>query len=153
MAAIKSTRALTASTDGSDAGAAFNVDTVNNRVQVPNGATIQFYSDAYNTNTGQIGNGTFAGTQSATAPDPGANGTIATASLGVSRISPAANRTGCILQAGTIAGQQVAVVNESANSVTFAVAGTSTVSGGTGVSIAGGAKAIFIWDSSTLLLY
>ncbi|HLI05205.1 MAG TPA: hypothetical protein VKV40_01400 [Ktedonobacteraceae bacterium] len=100
-------------------------------------------------------NADLAFSQSATDPDPGANGTIATAALVVSRVNPAAARTGCILQAGTQSGQIVWVVNEaaSANSITFAASGTSNVADGTADAIVGLSARLFVWDGSTSLWY
>lgn len=103
---------------------------------------------------GTIG-GTFAPLQSATAPAIATSGTITTAGVGVARVSPAAAVTGIILQAGTIPGQEVWVVNEAAaaNSVTFAAAGTSNVADGAGAAIAGVTARKFVWDSGTSLWY
>jgi hypothetical protein len=132
-----------------------NVNTSAGQVEVPNGTPIKGYSDAYITATWQLINGTLALAQSATAPDPGANGTIATQNLGLTRVNPAAARTGVILQAGTVPGQLVVVENlaASANSITFAAAGTSFVADGTGDSIAGGTSGLFNWDSIANLWY
>jgi hypothetical protein len=93
--------------------------------------------------------------QSSSSPDPGAAGTIATASLVISRVNPAAARTGCILQPGTQSGQIVWVVNEAAaaNSITFDVAATSHVADGNGDAIVGLSARLFVWDSSTSLWY
>src|SRR5579859_160749 len=109
----------------------FNIDTLNKHIQV----TLADLSIA----------------QSATTPDPGAAGTIATANVGVARVTPAAARTGVILAAGTQPGQLVIVENDGAagNSITFDVVGTSNVLGGVGVSIAGGASMLFSWNSAT----
>lgn len=103
----------------------------------------------------QISNAQVATAQSATAPDPGANGTINTAGVGIARVSPAAARTGCILQAGTTPGQECWVVNEAiaANSITFAASGTSNVADGTSDVLAGLVARKFVWDSSTSLWY
>jgi hypothetical protein len=91
---------------------------------------------------------------SATAPDPGAAGTVATAGVGRARVSPAANRTGCILQAGTFDGQEVWVVNEAAaNTIAWATQATSNIggeSGGTFVLAAKGAQK-FVWDGNDSL--
>jgi len=128
MAAVKSTRALTASTDGTDAGASFNVDTVNNVVQIPNGASLNFYSDAYQTLTQSYGPNGKTPIISATSPDPGANGTINTAGVNIARVTPTANRTGIIIQAGTFNGQSVTVVNEGNFTLTLnTTPGTSNV--------------------------
>lgn len=155
MASVPSTRALTASIDGSDAGAYFNVDTVNKLVQIPNGAKIRLYSDAYNTQTQEITGSGRTPIVSATSPDPGAGGTIATASVDVALVTPAAARTGIILQAGTFNGQEVTVVNQaaSANSLTMAASGTSNVADGTSDVIAGVTARKFVWNSTAALWY
>jgi len=119
MAAVKSIRAMTASTDGSDAGAYFNVDTVNGIVSLPNGAVLNLYSDAYTTLTAQFNANGRAPIISATTPDPGAAGTITTAGLTISRVTPAANRAGIIVQAGTFSGQEITVVNEGTFTLTL----------------------------------
>lgn len=94
-------------------------------------------------------------TVSATAVATATSGTIATAALDVSRVSPVAAITGVILAAGTASGQNVTVINEAtgANSVTFAVAGTSNVANGTSTVIAGLTAATFVWDAGTSLWY
>jgi hypothetical protein len=93
--------------------------------------------------------------QSSSSPDPGAAGTITTAGLVISRVNPAAARTGCILQAGTQNGQVVWVVNEAAaaNSITFAASGASNVADGAADAIAGLTARLFVWDGSTSLWY
>ncbi len=100
-------------------------------------------------------NADLAFSQSATNPDPGAGGAIATAGLVVSRVNPAAARTGCILQTGTQSGQIVWVVNEAAaaNSITFAASGTSNVADGTSDVIAGLTARCFVWNGSLNLWY
>lgn len=132
MAQIPNTSAFTVS-DGLNTY--LNVDTVNKVVQ--------------------ISNAQMATAQSATAPDPGANGTIATAGVGVARVSPAAARTGIILAAGTTPGQEIWVVNEAtgANSLTFAASGTSNVADGAGAALAGLTARKFVWDSVQSLWY
>ena len=92
--------------------------------------------------------------QSATTPDPGAGGTITTATIGVARVTPAANRTGVILQDGTVAGQKCSVVNNSGSfTIQFAASGTSHVAQGTGLTIAVNGKYDFTWDSVAGLWY
>ncbi len=152
MAQVPNNRALTVGDGQNDY---FNVNTILKHAQLPNGAILRQFSDSYSTVTMDFGtNGTISTQQSATAPDPGANGTIATG-VGVSRVSPAAARTGCILSPGTMAGQEVWVVNEAtaANSITFAASGTSNVADGTSDVIAGLTARKFVWDSSTSLWY
>lgn len=119
-----------------------------------NGAIIRLYSDNYSTRTIELSGGTISVLHSSTTPDPGNNGTITTSGVGMARVTPTANETGIILQAGTLDGQHVVVVNNSASfSITFAVSGTSHVAGGTGVVIAANAKQLFIWDSVASLWY
>lgn len=152
MAQIPNTRALT---EGDGLNDYFNVDTVNKRVDLPNGASIALWSDAYTTSQGQIKNGNIAPAQSGTAPAVANAGTINTAGLGVSRVSPASAVTGIILAAGTLPGQQITVVNESAaaNYIQFAAAGTSNVADGINQVIPGLQSRQFTWDSVTALWY
>lgn len=149
MANVPNTRALTASTDGSDAGAVFNVDTVNKVVSLPNGATLKLYSDAYTTQTGQVSASGVAAAASATSPDPGAAGTIATAGVGIALVTPAAARAGIILQAGTFNGQEVWVVNQgtAANTLTLnTTPATSNVAdSATETAIAGLTARKYVW--------
>lgn len=95
----------------------------------------------------------FSVSESSTAPVITNGTTIATATVGTARVAPAGAVTGIILAAGTVAGQTVAVINESANTVTFAAPGTSNVADGTGAVIAGSRAMAFLWDSQTNLWY
>lgn len=99
--------------------------------------------------------GPLAPWQSTSAPALATGGTITTTSIGVARVAPTGAVTGIILQAGTVAGQQVTVVNEAAiaNTITFAVAGTSNVADGVATPIAGLVARSFTWDSATSLWY
>jgi hypothetical protein len=83
------------------------------------------------------------------------SGTITAAAVGVSRVAPAAAITGVILQAGTISGQQVVVINESvaASTITFAASGTSHVADGVSDVIAGLTARTFVYDTGTSLWY
>src|SRR6266700_2347365 len=127
---------------------------------------IQGYSDAFFSTkqfdlscaTGNIvTNGSLSTGQSATAPDPGASGTVATANIGVARVNPSgASRAGCILQAGTVAGQEVWVVNEHAtNTISWATEATSHVAGEAGGTFVLNGKRgqKFVWDSSVSLWF
>jgi Pectate lyase superfamily protein len=88
------------------------------------------------------------GEQSATTPDPGANGTITTAGVDVARVTPTASRTGVILQAGTYPCQVVKVINNSTSyTITFAAVGTSNVADGTSAVISANKQMTFVWDS------
>ncbi len=98
---------------------------------------------------GLLSGGNLPTLASATSPDPGAAGTIATAGVGRARVTPAAARTGIILAAGTIDGQEVIVVNEgaAANTLTFnTTPATSFVAGAaTESAIAGLTSRRFVW--------
>jgi Pectate lyase superfamily protein len=112
-------------------------------------------------NDGTTGSARFAGSlslaQSATAPATATSGTIATAGLGVSRVAPAGAVTSVVLQAGTVAGQTVTVVNESAaaNTITFNTtpATAHVADSATEPAIAGLTARSFVWDSGTSLWY
>jgi hypothetical protein len=80
-------------------------------------------------------------------------GTIATAALTVSRTAPATAISGVILAVGTIPGQEVVVLNESASALTFATSATSHVSTGTTCIIVAQTSLHFVWDSVTALWY
>lgn len=131
----------------------FNFNTFSKRSEWVNGAFIKGYSDNYSTTTFQLDT-TLSTFGSTTAPDPGNGGTITTAGVGVARITPSANETGGILQAGTRDTQQLTVVNKSASfSFTFAASGTSHVAGGTGVTVAANSSRLFFWDAAASLWY
>ena len=91
--------------------------------------------------------------QSVTAPATASSGTIATASLGVSRVAPTGNITGVILQIGNYQGQMVTVINEANFTIAFAVAGTSNVADGATSSIPALCARRFTYDSVTSLWY
>ena len=91
--------------------------------------------------------------QSLSAPAIAANGTISTAGLGVSRVSPVGAVAGIIMQAGTMPGQQCCVLNESGFTLTMAIAGTSHVADGVSDVIPGLAARTFVWDTASSLWY
>src|SRR6185312_6741920 len=68
-------------------------------------------------------------------------------------VAPTGNVTGIILAAGTVAGQVLTVINESAFTVTFAASGTSHVADGTSDVIAATTARKFVWDGNTSLWY
>ena len=103
--------------------------------------------------TAQLMAGDFALRQSATAAALATGGTVAVATLGVSRVSPTAAVTGVILGNGFFAGQIITVVNESAFSITFAAAATSHVADGASDVIAALTARAYVWDSGTSLWY
>lgn len=80
------------------------------------------------------------------------SGTISTTASYV-QVAPAANVAGIILAAGAYDGQQVTVVNSSAFTVTFAIAGTSHVADGTADVIAATTARLFFWSANTGLWY
>ena len=63
--------------------------------------------------------GVLANIVSSSVASIGTGGTIPTAGIGTSLVTTTTNVTGVILAAGTFNGQQVSVVNESANTITF----------------------------------
>jgi hypothetical protein len=104
-----------------------------------------------------LAGGTVATVVSATSPDPGAAGTIATAGVGVATVTPAAARTGIILAPGTVNGQEVWVVNQgtAANTLTFnTTPATSNVAdSATETAIAGLKARKFVWVAAVSLWY
>jgi hypothetical protein len=154
MATIPNSKALTESDGTTDV---FNINTAVSpaRVEIPNGAVIQFYSDNYATAGVKItGTGT-APVVSSTAPALASSGTIATAGVGVTRVTPAAAVTGVIMQAGTVNGQSCIVINEgaAASTISMASAGTSNVADGANCVIDGLQEKRFTWDTATSLWY
>ena len=91
--------------------------------------------------------------QSATVQTVAAGNTITTANLGTARVTATAARATLVLQAGTTAGQQVTVINESAFALTFDVQATSHVADGATLAIPALAARSFTWDSGTSLWY
>jgi hypothetical protein len=100
-----------------------------------------------------VENGHTCTPQSAAAAAIATGGTITTAGPESQRVNPAAAVTGIILAAGTVAGQRVTVVNESAFTVTFAASGTSNVADGTSDVIAATTARSFVWDSVQALWF
>lgn len=80
-------------------------------------------------------------------------GTITTLGVSIARVAPAGAVTSAIMQPGVFNGQTCFVVNEAASgdSVTFAAASTSNVSGGTATVIAGGVVSQFMWNVALAL--
>lgn len=88
---------------------------------------------------------------SATVPTNGSS--IATSGVSFSRLNPASAVTGIILSVTSVlGGSEVTLINESVNSITFAVSG-SNVSGGSSVVINGGQVSKFVYNSGTSLWY
>ncbi len=143
-------------TDGSGpTGDILNVNTVNARVELPNGAALAMFSDAYTTLGLQLKGGTIAPLASTSAAAITNGATITTAGVGIARVAPASAVTGIILQAGTFNGQQVWVSNEAAvaNTVSFASSGTSAVADGQNDVIPGLSARLYVWNSVNFLWY
>lgn len=136
-------------------------NTFNGGLAVLNGALLQGYSDGGSTRKVQIdsstGNFTISGYvavgQSGSAASLASSGTIAVGNLGVSRVTTTGAVTGVILATGSTAGQICTVINESANTITFAAAATSKVADGVSDIIAANSARRFVWDSGTSLWY
>ncbi len=71
----------------------------------------------------------------------------------VLRLTTGGAVTGVILTAGSISGQQVVLINTSANSITFAAAGTSNVADGTSAVIAANTRMTLVWDATAARWY
>ena len=95
--------------------------------------------------------------QSPTSPAIATNGQVATAGLSVSRVNPAGAVTGITVQAGTVAGQLIAVVNEAvaANTLTLNTtpATANVADSATETAISGLTARLYVWDTSTALWY
>lgn len=74
-----------------------------------------------------------------------ATGGTITPTAGIMRFAPAAAATGAILAAGSKDGQELIIVNESANSITFAAVATSRVLAGTSAVIAANTAMKLVW--------
>lgn len=148
---------ITALSEGDGLNTYINIDTVNKLLQVLNGAGIKFYSDAGATLTTQITGGGLAAAMSATSPDPGANGQIATAGVGIALVTPAAARTGITLQAGTINGQEVWIVNQGAAANTLTLnttpATANVADSATETAIAGLTARKYVWVGAATNLW
>lgn len=68
-------------------------------------------------------------------------------------LTSAGAATGVILAAGTFDGQELQLLNTSANSLTFAAAGTSNVSNGTSAVIAANSAMLLVWDATSARWY
>jgi hypothetical protein len=97
--------------------------------------------------------GTIGLAKSSSIPTLSNNGTIGTANNGMARVTTSGNVTGIILALGSFDGQICIVVNESANTITFDVSGTSHVASGTSTTITAQSTKSFIYDTTTSLWY
>lgn len=143
-----------------DGGVLFSLDTYDKVFQLKNGRAFSGYSDNGSTlkynldaSTGDVQlQGNLSVGQSGTAASIASSGTITTSNVGLARVTTSGAVTGVILQAGA-AGQIVTVVNESANSITMAVSGTSHVADGTSDIIAATSARRYVYDGGTSLWY
>jgi len=69
----------------------------------------------------------------------------------IRHITGASAFTGLILTVGTEAGQQLILVNDSANAQTFAASGTSNVAEGTGANVPANGKLVLVWSANLSL--
>ena len=147
-----------------DVNDVFNINASSQRFEMPYGTYIRGYSDGYTTQTYSIGadgagsiisNGSLSTGESATEAATASNGTINTAGVGEAKVAPTGNITGVILQAGTVKGQEVVVVNHSAFTITFnTTPATSNVAGSAAdPAIPANCCRLFKWNSSTNLWY
>lgn len=82
------------------------------------------------------------------------SGTITiTSNTVVQKLTTGGAVTAVVLTAGTTDGQTVVLVNTSANSITFAAAGTSNVADGTSGVIAANRSMVLWWESTTARWY
>lgn len=82
------------------------------------------------------------------------SGTITTSGVRVIRTTVGGAVTSCVLQAGTLAGQEITVINENttgSNTIGFAASGTSNYA--SPAAISGLTAAKFVWDGGTSLWY
>lgn len=97
--------------------------------------------------------GHFALQQTSSPQSVATGNTITTVGIGAARVTTSGAVTGVILQAGAYPGQVVTVINESANSITFAASGTSHVADGVSDVIGANTARGFVWDSGPALWY
>jgi hypothetical protein len=93
------------------------------------------------------------GSSTASAAVVATSGTITTTGAAIARVAPAGAVTGVILQAGVYDGQLCIVRNESAFSVTMAIAGTSNVADGVSAVIAALTQKVFTWSAAASLWF
>ena len=86
--------------------------------------------------------------RSGTVPTLASSGTISHNGSGVAIVTNAGATTGNIIQAGTVHGQLLIVINQGSGSITMAAAGTSNVVQGTGAIIVATGAALFVWNSN-----
>lgn len=90
----------------------------------------------------------------ATAATIATSGTIALPAQGdTAKLTTGGAVTGVVLTAGTYDGQRLNLINTSANSITFAAAGTSNVADGTSAVLAANRSMCFVWEATSARWY
>lgn len=92
----------------------------------------------------------FAAFQSATSIS---NGNTIDSGTSLTKVTTSADVTGIIIGGGTLDGQMLAVLNESANTLTMAASGTSHVADGTSDVIAATSTALYFWEGNDTSLW
>lgn len=82
-----------------------------------------------------------------TVPTLAGSGTVSHNGCGVSIVTTGGAVTGIIVQVGTVHGQELTIVNASANTITMAAAATSNVAGGTAAIVPANAALKLIWNA------
>lgn len=127
-----------------------------NALTVSDGQNVYFNVDT-SAKVVQISNAIMSTQASATSPDPGANGQIATAGVGIALVTPAAARTGITLQPGTTNGQEVWVVNQGIAASTLTLnttpATANVADSATETAIAGLTARKYVWIGGTTNLW
>jgi len=133
-------------------GSSFVADGTN--CLIPGGQARLFAWDSAQSLWFEISNlvdGKLAAITSPTAPALAISGTVSTAGLGVTRVTPGSAVTSCVLAQGSYIGQQIVVVNASttgANTINFAASASSFVADGGTTAISGLRCALYIWDGT-----
>lgn len=135
-------------------GSVGGVGLVNNSASVNQGCRAEnntYNAGGTNPVTTPLQGAWLADLESATAVAIVNGNTITTNGLATTRVNPAGAVTGIVLQQGSYQGQKIFVSNEAAgaNTVTFAIAGTSHVADGASSAIAGLTGRLFQWDVGT----
>jgi hypothetical protein len=82
-----------------------------------------------------------------TVPTIANSGTVTHNGHGAAVVTTGGAVTGAIVQAGTIAGQKLTIINNSANTITMAAVGTSNVANGVGAVISALAAIDLVWNA------
>lgn len=85
--------------------------------------------------------------KSGTVPTLASSGTVTHNGHGVCVVTTGGAVTGAIVQAGTLPGQRLVIINNSANTITMAAAGTSNVAGGTAAVVPANAALELVWNT------